>query len=256
MMDCCVHFAATCPEPSRPSTGWQEQVLASEYVHDRSTYYASRALISLIAGDLDAAYDEAAAAVAADPSGINSPKALATQARAALWSNDPDRAKVALSGMRGFRGRWMATVRATTEAGLAALEGRLEEALATYERALRSWSELGIPLDLRSVNSTWPCCLPPPQQQPTRRKALGEYLRRWAHRYCSDNSTPSTTPRCPSAATEVSSPLPKSQYLKTVAITHFGNVEAESIQPIARKASTPLYVGTNSIPSPAAGVAK
>ena len=128
--------------------GLEEQVLASEYVHDRSTYYASRALISLIAGDLDAAYDEAAAAVAADPSGINSPKALATQARVALWSNDPDRAKVALSGMHRFRGRWMATVRATTEAGLAALEGRREEALATYERALRSWNELGIPLDL------------------------------------------------------------------------------------------------------------
>ena len=124
-----------------------EDAVASEYVHERATYYAGRALVSLVAGHLESAYEEAAAAVAADPSGINSPKSLAIQARAALWLHDPDRATVALSGMRGFRGRWMATVRVTTEAGLAALGGRLDEAVVTYERALRSWSELGTPLD-------------------------------------------------------------------------------------------------------------
>jgi class 3 adenylate cyclase/tetratricopeptide (TPR) repeat protein len=125
-----------------------EGVIASEYVHDRATYYAGRALVSLVAGDLESAYEEAAEAVAADPSGINSPKSLEIQARAALWLHDPDRARAALSGMRGFRGRWMANVRVSTEAGLAAIEGRFDEALATYERARRTWNELGTPLDL------------------------------------------------------------------------------------------------------------
>lgn len=124
-----------------------ELVTASEYVHDRSTYHAGRALVSLLAGDLHAAYEEAEAAVAADPSGINSPKSLALQARAALWLHDSDRVAAALTGMGGFRGRWMAAARLTTEAGLAALESRSDEAIALYERARRLWNELGTPLD-------------------------------------------------------------------------------------------------------------
>ena len=125
-----------------------ELVTTSEYVHDRSTYYAERALVSLVAGDLHSAYEEAEAAVAADPSGINSPKSLAMQARVALWLHDSVRVVAALAGMGGFRGRWMATAWLTTEAGLAALEGRSNEAIALYERARRLWNELGTPLDL------------------------------------------------------------------------------------------------------------
>jgi class 3 adenylate cyclase/predicted ATPase len=124
-----------------------EQVETGEDIHDRATYCAVRALVSLISGDLHSAYEEAAAAVSVDPSGINSPKSLAIQARASLWLGDADRAGLALSGMSGFRGRWMAAARLTTEAGIAALQGRPDEAIALYERARRSWLELATPLD-------------------------------------------------------------------------------------------------------------
>jgi class 3 adenylate cyclase/tetratricopeptide (TPR) repeat protein len=125
-----------------------DEAKGSESVHDRATYFAGRSFISLIRGDCESAYEEAAAAVAADPSGINSPKSLGIQARSALWLHDSDRASVALSGMQGFRGRWIATMRLTTEAGLAALSNRLDAAASTYERAIRAWNEIGSPLDL------------------------------------------------------------------------------------------------------------
>ncbi len=125
-----------------------EAVASSEFVHTRATYLETRALVSLLAGDLESSCEQAVMAVAADPEGINSPNALAVQAHAALWLYDPARATLALTGMRGFRGRWMAATRATTEAGLAALRSELDDAAAMYERARRSWSDLRSPLDL------------------------------------------------------------------------------------------------------------
>ncbi|MGQ0669696.1 MAG: hypothetical protein ACT4PO_08515, partial [Actinomycetota bacterium] len=53
-----------------------------------------------------------------------------------------------LDAMSLLRGRWMDAARRTAEAGLAALEGRTEEASAGYRRALESWSAMDIPLDL------------------------------------------------------------------------------------------------------------
>ncbi|MGA8208115.1 MAG: adenylate/guanylate cyclase domain-containing protein [Candidatus Dormiibacterota bacterium] len=120
----------------------------AEGVTIRSYYGVTKAAAALAAGDLEAAHREAAHAVEVDPAGINSPRALALQLRAALWLADPKRAREALAGMQGIRGRWMAATRLTGEAGIAALEGRRDEAAQAYGRALDAWRSLDSPLDL------------------------------------------------------------------------------------------------------------
>jgi tetratricopeptide (TPR) repeat protein len=120
----------------------------SEDVALRTTYLRARAVVSLAAGDIETAHREAAAAVAADPSGYNSPAALAVQMRSALWLGDAGKARAALVGMLGFRGRWTAAARLTGEAGVAALEGRHDEAATAYGRAFDAWRALDSPLDL------------------------------------------------------------------------------------------------------------
>ena len=50
--------------------------------------------------------------------------------------------------MKAFRGRWMAAARLTAEAGLAALEGRVEEAAEAYRGAIEAWRALDCTLDL------------------------------------------------------------------------------------------------------------
>ena len=123
-------------------------VAASEFVASQTTYLRARSMVSLAAGDLEGANLEAADAVRADPLGINSPHALAIQARAALWLRDRERASEALSAMKGFRGRWMAAERITVEAGLAALEDRLDAAADAYGKAIEAWRSLDCTLDL------------------------------------------------------------------------------------------------------------
>jgi len=104
--------------------------------------------VSLAAGDLETAHREAADAVSADPLGINSPNALAIQARALLWLRDLEGVRAVLTAMTRFRGRWMAAERLTVEAGLAALEGRLEVSAETYGKAIEAWRTLDCTLDL------------------------------------------------------------------------------------------------------------
>jgi hypothetical protein len=105
-------------------------------------------VVNLAAGELEAAHRDAVAAVAAEPSGINSPAALAVQLRSALWLGDAERARQALVGMQGFRGRWMAAARLTGEAGVAALDGRYDDAASAYSLALEAWVALDCLLDL------------------------------------------------------------------------------------------------------------
>ncbi len=114
----------------------------------RANNHRARAEVYLATGDLEAAHRHASAALAEEPSGINSAGALAVQQRAALWLGDRGRAREALTGMEGFRGRWMAAVRLAAEAGVAVLEGRLDEAAAAYTRALDAWRAIDSPLDL------------------------------------------------------------------------------------------------------------
>jgi hypothetical protein len=125
-----------------------EQMSTNELITARTTYLRARSFVSLAAGDLPSAQREAAAAVAVDPLGINSPHALALQARAALWQRDANAAREALTAMKGFRGRWMGAVRLTTEAGLAALEDHAEPAVDSYQGAIEAWRSLDVTLDL------------------------------------------------------------------------------------------------------------
>jgi len=105
-------------------------VEAAENVDDRATYYVARAVVHLAAGDCSQAFADAAVVVAIDPAGINSAEALSVQAHAALWAKDLAGAQAGLSGMAAFGGRWMKAVRRTTEAGIAALEGRVDDAVS------------------------------------------------------------------------------------------------------------------------------
>ncbi|MDP9343576.1 MAG: AAA family ATPase [Actinomycetota bacterium] len=124
------------------------EVEAAESVQTRTTYLGIRAMVELSQGDTQAAVEHAMAGVAADPSGINSPTALSVAGRAALWQGDAAKAREAVAAMAVFRGRWMRAVKATVEAGLAALEGRPEESAAGYRRAIEAWRALETPLDL------------------------------------------------------------------------------------------------------------
>jgi class 3 adenylate cyclase/tetratricopeptide (TPR) repeat protein len=119
-----------------------------EYVAARTTYLRARALLHLAAGDLPAALADARAAVAEDPAGINALEALVIEIRAALWSGDPASARAALTGMAGFHGRWLTACRLTAEAGLAAVEGRSDDAETGYRRAIDEWRLLDDPLHL------------------------------------------------------------------------------------------------------------
>jgi hypothetical protein len=46
-----------------------------------------------------------------------------------------------------LRGAWIANVRRSLEAAIAALEGRTEEAAAAYAEALKTWRTLQLPFD-------------------------------------------------------------------------------------------------------------
>jgi len=125
-----------------------EEIRTTEYISQRTTYLNARSMVSLVAGDLEAAWREAAEAAAADPMGINSPISLGIQARAALWLRDAGRARQVLSAMQGFRGRLMGAARLTVAAGLAALEGPPDEAAEAYRQAIEAWRALDCTLDL------------------------------------------------------------------------------------------------------------
>ena len=125
-----------------------DRLAATELVTGRATYLMDRALTSLAAGDIETARHEASQAVYADPMGINSPHALAIQARAALWLGDAEGLRAAVEGMKAFSGRWMAAERLTAESGLAALGGRVEQATEAYREAIEAWRTLKCTLDL------------------------------------------------------------------------------------------------------------
>lgn len=123
-------------------------VEAAEDMDLRATYHKARALVHLAAGNFDQAVNDAAAVVAPEPAGSNSAQALSIQAHAALWRRDLAGAEAALSGMENFRGRWMKAVRRTTEAGVAALRGRVDDAVVAYGEAAAAWRDLRTPFDL------------------------------------------------------------------------------------------------------------
>jgi class 3 adenylate cyclase/tetratricopeptide (TPR) repeat protein len=121
---------------------------ASDHVARRTWSHRARSLVSLLEGDLVRAYEEAIGAVELDPSGMNTPLASREAARAAVWSREPEKVRRAVAAMSGLPGRWIEAVRVTASAGLAALEGRREDALTGYARAIEAWRALDARLDL------------------------------------------------------------------------------------------------------------
>jgi class 3 adenylate cyclase/tetratricopeptide (TPR) repeat protein len=113
-----------------------------------TTRLHSSAMVHYASGDFEKAHDLAARAVAMDPMGINSPVALALQARASIWLRDLDGLRQALESSRLIRGRWMASARAEMEAALAALEGRIDEAGDLYAVSIDTWRTLNCNLDV------------------------------------------------------------------------------------------------------------
>ena len=128
--------------------GFAGAAAESESVSGRTTYLSARAFVNLASGDIEAARHEAAEAVAADPLGINSPNALAVGGRASLWLRDAEGARDVVTAMASFRGRWMRAERRTMEAGLAALEGRVDAAADAYRESIEAWRALDCTLDL------------------------------------------------------------------------------------------------------------
>ena len=113
-----------------------------------TTRRTTLAFVALANGNLEEALREANRAVELDPMGINCAAALGIAARAALWMGDLGELRTVFAAMHRIRGRAMAAQRRTTEAGIAALEGRPFEAEELYRDAIERWHAVESVLDL------------------------------------------------------------------------------------------------------------
>ena len=125
-----------------------EWAATTQYQDVRMWYLRAVATVELCAGNLEASWAAATAALEVSPSGINGPNTVSVGARAAAWLGDADRLRSAAAGTEPFRGRWIETVRRSAEAGLAAIEGRRQESADGFARAAAAWRALDSPLDL------------------------------------------------------------------------------------------------------------
>lgn len=113
-----------------------------------TTRLTTMAFASLAFGDFADAYLHAKRAHDLDPMGINSPVALSLASRAAVWLGEKDKVRDALGAMQRLRGRHMAAQRRTTEASLAALDGRASESAELFSDAFEQWRNVESVLDL------------------------------------------------------------------------------------------------------------
>jgi class 3 adenylate cyclase/tetratricopeptide (TPR) repeat protein len=120
---------------------------ATDHLAARTWYLRTRSLVELLRGDLGRAYASGMEAVHADPAGMNTPHAVWDAARAALWMGDAAKVEEALDATAPLRGRWAAAIRTTLRAGLAAIEGRREEAASAYREAFATWNAMSSPID-------------------------------------------------------------------------------------------------------------
>jgi tetratricopeptide (TPR) repeat protein len=119
----------------------------TDFLMARTWFLRARASAELMAGDLDAAYTTGMEAVETEPSGGNAPTSVWCAARAALWLRDAERARTARKAMDELRGRWIENCRRAVDAGVAALEGHLDDALAGYQRTFETWDAMDLPFD-------------------------------------------------------------------------------------------------------------
>jgi class 3 adenylate cyclase len=135
-------------EPTAALLGELEELPASESDTAQASNVAwARAYIAFAEGRYEAVRSEARRAGELFSQGTAEAHLLS--ARAALLSHDPLTARQDLMVVErtGRRGRAIDADRATVEAGLAALDGRRDEALALYRDSLRAWRDLGLVWD-------------------------------------------------------------------------------------------------------------
>jgi hypothetical protein len=110
-----------------------------------------RSVAATHGGDAATGYAAAMEAIELQPNGMNSPAAVWAAGHAALWSPDPADAaaklRSAIEATSMLRGAWIANVRRSLEAAIAAVEGRTEEAAAAYAEALKTWRTMQLPFD-------------------------------------------------------------------------------------------------------------
>src|SRR5439155_7316008 len=92
---------------------------------------------------------QSAARKAVDLASYFGPMARPLAARAALWDGDTDRVREFLGELSrvSARGSALSADILTVRAGMAALEGRAADAMASYREALRAWQILGLAWD-------------------------------------------------------------------------------------------------------------
>ena len=107
-----------------------------------SQLMSTKALLALIEGRFDEAYQHALASTTANPS--NAPEDLLVMARASMWAAKPERAKEAADRLRaiGAHGRAVNAGLRFIDAGVAAASGRADEAAAAYRDAIRQWRDI------------------------------------------------------------------------------------------------------------------
>jgi class 3 adenylate cyclase/tetratricopeptide (TPR) repeat protein len=113
-----------------------------------TTRLTASAFSALAKGDLETAQRDSAEALALDPMGINASVALDILIHAALWRRDVAQVREAITSTQFNRGRAIIATRRTAEAGIAALDGRLDDAAEIYRDAIEQWRALGCVLDL------------------------------------------------------------------------------------------------------------
>jgi tetratricopeptide (TPR) repeat protein len=128
--------------------GLQDQVgdALSGIVMMRTWLLRARALVQFLAGDAQAAADDAAESLATDPAGGNASSSLWIAVLAGSVLRDPPAIRAAVDATRGLRGQWTRMVRATARASLAALEDE-RDAPAAMKTALYAWTAAELPLD-------------------------------------------------------------------------------------------------------------
>jgi tetratricopeptide (TPR) repeat protein len=104
----------------------------AEFAQGVATQLQSSAFIHLAMGDLVRAFQDAQRSIQVDPRGLNVDIGVGIAGRAALWMLDVDGARWALDAGQHTRGRRFAATLESLIAGIAALEGRLDEAVARY----------------------------------------------------------------------------------------------------------------------------
>ena len=114
----------------------------------RTTLLSLVSMGALAVGRFELALSSSSLAVEMDPTGINVCSVINFKARSALWTENLVAARSAVTDLEPLHGRTVAALRSTAQAGVAALEGRRDDAIALYCDAIELWRALENLMDL------------------------------------------------------------------------------------------------------------